>query len=533
MTHGLVTATPDAPAAFARGLVRLDALLLDSARAVPDSTVLHHQGRDWSYAEVAGRAAGVAAWLRDSGVTPGSRVVVLLPNGPEYPIVYFGVLLAGCCVVGLNPGADLREIDFVLRHSGASALCVVTDRAAELRPVMQGNPEIRAVLQVARTAGAPTEPAWPAMDSLPALADPRPARAPGEVDDLAQIIYTSGTTGRPKGVMLSHRNLAANTRSIISYLQLARRDSVLAILPFYYSYGNSLMLTHVAVGGRLVVASDFVFWNQALDLAERQQVTGFSGVPSSFAMLLYRSDLAKRRFPALRYMTCAGGPLPPANISRLRQLLPQVQLYIMYGQTEASARLTSLMPHELDARLGSSGRGIPGVEITVRDDEGAILPSGEVGELVARGENVMVGYWRDPEATAQVLRPEGLRTRDLARMDADGYVWIVGRKDDVIKSGAYRISPQEIEEALAELPGIAHVAVVGAPDQFLGEVPVAFVVGDGTALTEEGVLRAAQQRLPRYKSVRRVYLVDDLPRTSSGKVKRAELRQRLRQGTGA
>jgi acyl-CoA synthetase (AMP-forming)/AMP-acid ligase II len=173
------------------------------------------------------------------------------------------------------------------------------------------------------------------------------------------------------------------------------------------------------------------------------------------------------------------------------------------------------------------------VDITVRDDDGRLMPPGEVGELVARGENVMVGYWKDPGATTDVLRPEGLRTRDLARMDADGYVWIVGRKDDVIKSGAYRISPQEIEEALAELPGIAHVAVVGAPDEFLSEVPVAFVVRNGVALTEEDVLRAAQQRLPRYKSVRRVYLVDDLPRTTSGKVKRAELRAMVRQGARA
>ena len=520
--------------AFGQGLIRLDALLLDGASSVPDGTVLHHQGRDWSYAEVAGRAAAVASWLRDSGVAPGTRVVVLLPNGPEYPIVYFGVLLAGCCVVGLNPGADVREIDFVLRHSGAAALCVYAERAEELRTVVRGQVAIRGVLQVARTgAVAPVDRGWTALEALPSLGDPEPARAPGEIDDLAQIIYTSGTTGRPKGVMLSHRNLAANTRSIVTYLQLGRQDSVLVILPFYYSYGNSLMLTHVAVGGRLVVASDFVFWNQALDLAERQQVTGFSGVPSSFAMLLYRSDLAKRGFPALRYMTCAGGPLPSANIARLRQLLPRVQLFIMYGQTEAAARLTSLLPDELDARIGSSGRAIPGVDITVRDGDGAVVPSGEVGELVARGENVMVGYWKDPEASAEVLRPEGLRTRDLARVDADGYVWIVGRQDDVIKSGAYRISPQEIEEALAELPGIAHVAVVGAPDEFLGEVPVAFVVRDGTGLTEEGVLRAAQLRLPRYKSVRRVYLVDDLPRTTSGKVKRAELRERLRQAPGA
>jgi long-chain acyl-CoA synthetase len=533
MTHGL-TRGGDPKLASGQALVRLDALFLESASSVPENTMVHFRGKDWSYGEIAARAAAVATWLRDSGVLAGDRVVLLLPNGPEYPIVYFGLLLAGCCVVALNPGADVREIEFVLRHSAAAALCLTAERAPELRPVVQGLPNVRAVLQVVRAgAPAPVDPAWTALEALPPLDRAWAARPPHEIDDLAQIIYTSGTTGKPKGVMLSHRNLAANTRSIVAYLGLGRADSILVILPFYYSYGNSLLLTHVAVGGRLVVASDFVFWNQALELAEREGVTGFSGVPSSFAMLLYRSDLAKRRFPQLRYMTCAGGPLPPANITKLRELLPQVQLFIMYGQTEASARLTSLLPNELDAKLGSSGRGIPGVEVTVRDDEAVVLAPGEVGELVARGENVMVGYWRDPEATAEVLRPEGLRTRDLARMDAEGYVWIVGRKDDLIKSGAYRISPQEIEEALAEMQGIAQVAVVGAPDEFLGEIPVAFVVRDGTALTEEDVLRAAQQRLPRYKSVRRVYLVEELPRTTNGKVKRGDLRAMLRQGTRA
>jgi acyl-coenzyme A synthetase/AMP-(fatty) acid ligase len=370
------------------------------------------------------------------------------------------------------------------------------------------------------------------LETLTTAGDPGPVVAATRLPDLAQIIYTSGTTGHPKGVMLSHGNLHANTRSITAYLQLTAADSVVVILPFFYSYGNSLLQTHVAVGGRLIVAQDFVFWNQTLDLAERARATGFSGVPVSYAMLLHKSNIASRGFPDLRYMTCAGGALARPLIERLREMLPHVQLFVMYGQTEASARLTSLLPHELDVKSGSAGRAIPGVEMTVRDDQGNRLPPREVGELVARGPNIMQGFWRDPDATADVLRPEGLYTRDVGWMDEEGYVWIMGRKDDVIKTGSYRISPEELEQVLLGLPGVREAAVVGEPDRFLGAVPVAFVVSDG-GVEAGAILAGAQARIPRFKCIRKVHLVPELPRTENGKVRRGALRERLGQGTGS
>jgi acyl-CoA synthetase (AMP-forming)/AMP-acid ligase II len=318
----------------------------------------------------------------------------------------------------------------------------------------------------------------------------------------------------------------ANCRSIVEYLNLTSADSVFVILPFFYSYGNSLLITHAAVGGRLILASSFVFWNRVLDLMEQQRATGFAGVPSTFAMLLHKSNFKKRAFEDLRYLTCAGGALAPAVVRQIRGALPHVQIFPMYGQTEAAARLSTLMPDELDAKLGSIGRGIPGVELKVLDKHSRPVPVGEVGEIVARGENVMVGYFGDEEATREVLRDEGLRTGDLARVDEDGYIYIVGRCSDMIKSGAYRINPQEIEEVILELDGVADVAVAGQPDEILGEVAVAFVTPapDRNGLAAEAVVEHCARLLPRHKQVHRVVLTDTIPKTPSGKVKRQELR---------
>jgi len=309
-------------------------------------------------------------------------------------------------------------------------------------------------------------------------------------------------------------------------LQISPSDSVLAALPFFYSYGNSLLFTHLAAGGRLVIAADTVFWNRLLDLMERQQVTGLAGVPSTFAMLLRQSNIRQRALPQLRYITCAGGALPATALAELRRALPHVAVFPMYGQTEATARLSTLLPSELDERPGSIGRGIAGVSLRVINDHGQPVSPGETGEIVAAGDNVMLGYWDDKPATREVLRPEGLRTGDLARADEDGYIYIVGRKSDIIKSGSYRIHPQEIEEAILALEGVAEAAVVGRPDETWGEAPVAFVVPAPSAsgLSGRDVLEHCRRLLPRYKRVREVRLVKSLPKTPSGKVLRSKLR---------
>ena len=500
---------------------------------------VHFQGRDITYAELADLAVRIAGWLSQQGFRKGDRASLLLPNSPEYIAWYLGVQRAGGVVVALNPETTPLELAATLAHA-APAVVVFGPKAAEvfaaatLLPELQhsayaGTSRDRVPIAVSlEPKGAvPLAAPWNLCATGDVLASRAglPPLAP-QLDDLAQLIYTSGTTGRPKGVTLSHRNLAANLGSIVSYLGLTAADGIFVTLPFFYSYGNSLLLTHLAVGGRLILGDDFVFWNRALDLMERERATGFAGVPASYAMLLHKSDFRSRRFGDLNYLTCAGGGLAPAVVEQIRAAFPKLKLFLMYGQTEATARLSTLLPGELDAKPGSIGRGIPGVTLEVLDAAGNRLPAGEVGEIVARGENIMQGYWNDPEETARVLRPEGLRTGDLATTDADGYLYIVGRNSDIIKSGAYRINPKEIEEVILAVPGVAEVAVAGLPDEIWGEAPVAFVVRSPGALSpsDKEILDYCRRQLPRYKQVREIRFAASLPRTASGKVRRGELR---------
>jgi acyl-CoA synthetase (AMP-forming)/AMP-acid ligase II len=450
----------------------------------------------------------------------------LLPNSAKYVAAYLGILQAGGVAVALDPGSTAYELEFVLSDAEPTVIVATAAAAVHLAEIAESLTAVRLVICPDEVPSAMFPNSWKVI-SWADLADEGTSDSLRELqsEDLAQIIYTSGTTGRPKGVMLSHANLAANCRSIVESLSLTADDSVLVSLPFYYSYGNSLLFTHLATGGRLVLAADFVFWNRVLDLMQDQRITGFSGVPSSFSMLLHKSNIKTRSFPDLRYLTCAGGGLPVPVSTRLRDLLPETKLYLMYGQTEATARLSVLPSENFDDRPDSIGRGIPGVTLDVVDSEGNPVPTGEVGEIVARGENIMAGYWRDPQQSARVLRPEGLRTGDLARCDENGYLYIVGRDSEIIKCGAHRIHPKEIEDVIQSLENVAEVAVAGVPDDILGESPVAYVVSasSGPPPTSEQIREHCQRFLSRHKLIREVHFVESLPKTASGKIRRTEL----------
>jgi acyl-CoA synthetase (AMP-forming)/AMP-acid ligase II len=341
---------------------------------------------------------------------------------------------------------------------------------------------------------------------------------------LAQLLYTSGTTGDPKGVMLSHANVAANTDAVIAYLELAPQDTVVSVLPFYYAYGASVLHTHLASGACIVLGPSMVFPIQVLDAVQRHRATGFSGVPSTYVLLL---DMLERRghdLASLRYLTQAGGAMAPAVADRVRGLLPDARLFLMYGQTEATSRISWLPPERLDDKRGSVGIPVRDTHWRVIGENGTPATAGQPGEVCVRGPGIMLGYWNNPAATQAVLRDGWLHTGDLGYVDAEGYLFLQGRRSDMIKTGAHRVHPTDVEEVIAELPGIREVAVVGIDDDALGQVIKAFVVADEILPRAEDRIKAhCRARLAAYKIPRHITFVDALPRTASGKVRRVQL----------
>jgi acyl-CoA synthetase (AMP-forming)/AMP-acid ligase II len=340
-------------------------------------------------------------------------------------------------------------------------------------------------------------------------------------------MFTSGSTGEPRGVMVSHANIVANTDAIVSYLSLSERDRIMAVLPFHYCYGASLLHTHLLAGGDIVIENRFMYPETVLQRLIETRCTGFAGVPSHFQVLLRNSTLRKKHFPDLRYVQQAGGYLAPNFILELKAALPDTQVFIMYGQTEATARLSYLPPDRLDRKLGSIGTGMPGVKLRVVNAAGMSVQQGEVGEIVAEGANITRGYWQAPRETAEVFRNGVLYTGDLARVDEDGFIFIVDRAKDFLKCRGEKVSCRQIEEVLLQCEELIEVAVVGIPDDVLGEAVKAFVVprvSSSPGLAER-VAAHCMRRLAPHHQPRAIVALAALPKNSSGKVLKAALRR--------
>jgi long-chain acyl-CoA synthetase len=495
-------------------------LLGAATRRRPDAPALAWKTARWTYSDLWGAAAATAAFLQGRGRTKGDHVALLFRNSPHYVATYYGALAAGCVTVPLNPHEHAQVLTRQMEHCQASLL--FGDPA---------HPEWAAIAELAQASGieaievAAEDDAGALtrfrrqMGGAAALHD-----AGAEGDALATIIYTSGTTGRPKGVMLSHRNLAANTIAIVEYLGLRADDRGIAVLPFQFSYGNSVLHTHLAAGAELLLEDSIAYPHAVLQRMSDEGVTGFAGVPSTFALLLSRCELTAYDLSRLRYLTQAGGPMPKANVMRLRAQLPKARLFVMYGQTEASARLTYLPPEQLEEKLGSVGIAIPGVEIAVLRPDGNRANANEVGEIAALGPNVMKGYLKDPDATREALRGGWLHTGDLGHFDDDGFLYIDGRAIEMIKVGAFRVSPLEIEEVIAALPGVEEVGVTAIPDELLGQaIKAVIVLKEGGQLDARSVKAHCRQQLAMYKVPKVVEFANALPYTATGKVRRLGL----------
>lgn len=488
--------------------MRLEAVIDRTMESCGQKTAIVYKATRCSYADLRALVDARKSQLATAGLSEEDRAILWMENSSEYVATYLAILELGGIVVALHPQTTAEEVKRIIPHAGAAGL-IVSSAVKRWTMSQFESSGLRFVL---------------AGEDVHHLQ----YRDSGHVvpEGAAQIIYTSGSTGRPKGVVLTHRNLIANTRSILSYLQLTTNDSVMAVLPFMYAYGNSVMLTHLFAGGTLVIENSLLYPHVVLDSMIKTEVTGLSGVSTTYAVLLNHSNLKSYAFPALRYLTHAGGPMPAELLCRIRMLFPDRRIFLMYGQTEASARLTYLPPDLLDLKKGSAGRAIPGVSLKIVKESGGTAGPGEVGEVWACGDNIMQGYWQDQELTAGVLQDGWLHTGDLGRLDADGYLTIEGRNNEMIKSGGYRISPNEIEEVLLQHQDVAEAGVVGIADPILGQKICAVVALKATgSLTNQDLMAYCAQRLVPYKRPKVIAIVSALPKSQAGKILRPRLRE--------
>ena len=503
-------------------------LLERSADRNPEAVALIDTRGSTSYAELDRLANQFGNMFRSAGVRRHDRVVIALENSVEMVAAYLGAMKAGAAAVPLPAGPRSDRLAGAIAEC-APAAAVVDAATAHDDTARQALSRAPIVFVAGRTKGDLPPGFRFVHEALEGQSDARPNVRVIDID-LGAIIYTSGSTGEARGVMLSHRNLVSNARSIVEYLGLTSADRVMCVLPFYYVYGLSLLHTHLAVGGSVVMDNRFAFPNVVLAAMRQHQVTGFAGVPSTFALLLHRSDLEGTSLPSLRYVTQAGGPMPAPRIQEWLERGPKVPFYVMYGATEASARLTFLDPSRLRDKLGSIGRAIPNVEIVVVKEDGTQAAPGEVGELVARGSNISRGYWKNAVESEQKFAPPGYRTGDLGYVDPEGFIFLVGRTHDMLKVGAHRVGAKEIEDVLNEFPGIHEVAVVGAPHELLGEIPMAFVSLNEAASADREALQAfCRARLAAHKVPAQFVIQPELPKLGGvGKIDKARLRAQAR-----
>ncbi|MHC4721092.1 MAG: class I adenylate-forming enzyme family protein [Planctomycetota bacterium] len=501
--------------------------LENSAEKYPDKQAVWYKNEWRTYAQIEASANKLANYLKETGIRRGDRVAVLNENSFDYVISYFAILKTGAIAVLLNGDTTCDSLIYCLNHSGSKAIIANRKYSRHLVPAIRKSSDLKEVIIDQEDLSEYAEIGHCGQIHLQEIYDQQSDNHPSvrciNVDP-ACIVYTSGSTGKPKGVTLSHLNMVSNAHSIVQYLQLTNQDRAMVVLPFNYIYGKSLLNTHFCAGGSVVLDNRFVFPQVILETMKKTEVTGFSGVPSTFLILLNKSAVRKFEFESLRYVTQAGGSMAPVIQKEVAKVFAPAKLFIMYGTTEASPRLSYVNPEMLPQKWGSIGKAIANVDLFVADEKGKRLPSNETGQIVARGSNIMMGYWNDPAGTAEVLKNGLYYTNDLGWMDEDGYIYVVGRTRDIIKAGGFRVSAKEVEEALLEINEIHEVAVIGVEDEVLGEAIKAFIVlRDGAVVTEDTIANALKPVLPRYKQPKYFEFRDSLPKNEANKILKAKL----------
>jgi long-chain acyl-CoA synthetase len=486
----------------------LATMLTETAAKHGDRTAFKLDDVELSYSMLDGASAHIAGLLKARGLEPGDRVGLMLPNVPYFPVVYYGILRAGGIVVPMNVLLKGREVQYYLGDSGARFLFVWHDFA-----------------EAAAGAGAEVIEVKPGeFEQLVGSQEPDTDVADRAADDTAVILYTSGTTGTPKGAELTHSNLRTNCSVSVQTLgDFTPEDILLGALPLFHSFGQTCTMNCAVLTGACVTMLPRFDPEKALEIIERDRVTIFQGVPTMYNAMLHANRAGSTDASCLRICNSGGAPIP---VELIRGFEEKFGCAILegYGLSETSP-VASFNHLDKGRKPGSIGTPIEGVEMQVWDDDGNEVTQGEVGEIVIRGHNIMKGYWERPEATAEAIDRDGwFRTGDMAKMDEDGYFFIVDRKKDLIIRGGYNVYPREIEEVLYEHPAIQEAAVVGVPDEQLGEeVGAAIVLKKGESLEPDEIKAYVKEQVAAYKYPRKVWFVDELPKGPTGKILKREI----------
>jgi amino acid adenylation domain-containing protein len=513
-------------------MMLLQESLEENARLRANKAALIYLDKPISYDEVNQAANSLANALIDQGLQRQDRVVVFLGNYVETVVSIYAILKAGGIFVIVNPQVRATKMIYILNNCKAKA--VITDKKglALLSLIEVNCPNLSIVISTdVNTSNYPPGQRqclsyFEIMQNFPAI---QPSRSCIDVD-LASLIYTSGSTGEPKGVMLTHLNMFTAARSIIQYLGNDSSDIIIDVLPFSFDYGLYQVLMSFIFGGTVVLEKSFLYPSQVLKSIKKNRVTGFPQVPTMAALLLSLKNLNGNDFPDLRYITNTGQALPHSHITRLRKIFPRVRLFSMYGLTECK-RVSFLPPEEIDRKPSSVGKAIPNTEVYIVDEEGReITKPNTAGQLVVRGSHVMVGYWDLPDQTAACLRPgrypweRVLYTGDIFEKDEDGFLYFLGRSDEMFKSAGQLVSPKEVENTLHACAGVQEAAVIGVDDDILGKAVVAFVVKtEESRLSDDDIISYCSSHLEKNMVPKRVVFCGSLPQTSTGKIQKSML----------
>jgi long-chain acyl-CoA synthetase len=507
--------------------------LIFSARNWPAKTAIVIKTKEYSYSSLKVSAESVAHHLVFSGIKKGDRVAVYMNNSWQSIVAIYGITLAGAAFLVINPQTKADKLHYILKDSGAKILFSESLLNNELSGALANSTDIQEAIISGDTDKITGYPSIKIVDFEETISSGSPQSLLPNVipNDLAALIYTSGSTGFPKGVMMTHQSMVFTSWSLVEYLRLSEEDRILLLLPLAFDYGLYQLLMAITIGGTLIVEQSFTFPASVYKQIELSKPTVFPGVPTIYAMMIAANKKTGLAFDCIRKVTNTAAALPEEFIPDLKKIFPNALIFKMYGLTECK-RVCYLEPELVDIKTESVGKAIPGTEVFLLSQDGNPVPPGERGILHIRGPHVMLGYWHKEELSKEMLREGSLPgervlcSNDWFKMDEDGFLYFQGRTDDIIKTRGEKVSPLEIENIIYKLPGIKEVAVIGVPDELMGEAIIAFVTTYGNAaIGEKEIMKECAARLELFMIPRRIIFIPDMPKSSNSKIDKKELKK--------